>query len=254
MIQPTPARDTVSQPAGAHAMPTPTDPFQRRILRLKADLTEQGRRVERMVEAAVEAVFDRDRDKARWVIEHDAVIDRADVELEQAAVDLLTDIARATVDLEPRLLRLVLMIVKVNNELERCADLAGDIAEQIPALDTLTDRPGDRFRVMANSVVGITRDSVSAFEREDTAVARAVLSSDDAVDEFERAILREMQHAVAAGAVGVEFAFATQTVANLLERIGDHCTNIAEQVIYIATGKIVRHAGGHWSEPVEPPI
>jgi len=234
-------------------MPHATEDYQRRILRLKADLSEQGRRVERMVESAVEAVFDHDLTKARWVMDHDRVIDRADIEIEQAVVTLLTEIARAPVNLEPRLMRLVLMIVKVNNELERCADLAGDIAEQVPVFASLSDRPRDRFRVMANSVVGIVRDVVTAFNDEDVANAQAVLAADDAMDEFERAILHDMQQRLADGAVAVEFAFATTIVAHLLERLGDHCTNVAEQVIYIATGKIVRHLEGHWTEPEEPP-
>jgi len=232
-------------------MPTSPDPFVQRITRLKADLVEQGRRVECMVETSVVAIFTRDQAKARWVIERDEVIDRADIEIEQAAVGLLTDIARVAVDIEPQLLRLVLMLVKVNNELERCADLAGDIAEQATAIDA---QLSDRFRVMANSVVGISHEAVSAFEREDTGIARAVLESDDTVDAFETMILRDIQSGVAAGKVSVEYAFAVHLVSHLLERLGDHCTNIAEQVIYIATGKIVRHAGGQWTEPEAPPV
>lgn len=226
--------------------------FQRRIARLRSDLAEQGRRVERLVEAAVESVFNFDPAEAEWVISHDADIDRADVEIERAAVDLLADIARVSVELPARQLRLVLMIVKANNELERIADGAVAIAEQTPALHTLPGAPSARFHVMANSAVGIVRDTITCFQREDTAIARSVLASDDTMDEFERAILREMQQAVADGACHVEFAFATNIVANELERIGDHCTNIAEQVIYIDTGKIVRHMKGRWSEPREP--
>ena len=75
-------------------MPNTRESIERRIARLRVDMVEQGRRVERLVEGAVEAVFDRDAEKAAWVIKHDAVIDRADVEIERAAVDMLTDIAR----------------------------------------------------------------------------------------------------------------------------------------------------------------
>lgn len=235
-------------------MPNTLEVFERRIARLRADMVEQGRRVERMVEGAVEAIFEMDQSKADWIISHDSVIDRADVEIERAAVDLLTDIARTAVDLPERLLRLLLMIVKVNNELERTADGAVTIAEQVATFQALADEPSGRFRVMANSAVGIVRDTVTCFERQDTKLAQAVLASDDTMDEFERAILLEMQQRVAAGDANVEFAFATNIVANELERIGDHCTNVAEQVIYIATGKIVRHMEGHWTEPEEPPI
>lgn len=234
-------------------MPNTLEVFERRIARLRADMVEQGRRVERMVEGAVEAVFEKDKAKAEWIIEHDSVIDRADVEIERAAVDLLSDIARAAVELPAEQLRLLLMIVKVNNELERAADGAVTIAEQVAVFESLSDEPSGRFRVMANSAVGIVRDTVTCFEQENTRLAQAVLASDDTMDEFERAILLEMQQRVAGGVINVEFAFATNIVANELERIGDHCTNVAEQVIYIATGKIVRHMEGHWTEPEEPP-
>lgn len=234
-------------------MPIPREVFERRIAQLRADMVEQGRRVERMVEVAVEALFEKDQSKSTWVIQNDAVIDRADVEIERAAVSILCDLARTSVDLPAEQIRLVLMIVKVNNELERAADAAVTIAEQVPTFLTLSDEPSSRFRVMANSAVGIVRDTVTAFERRDTSLARDVLNSDDTMDEFERAILLEMQQRVAAGAVNVEFAFATSIVATELERIGDHCTNVAEQVIYIATGKIVRHQEGHWTEPEMPP-
>lgn len=233
-------------------MPIELEVFEKQIARLKADIVEQGRRVERMVEASIESLYDHDQAKADWVIEHDAIIDCADVEIERAAVDLLCDIARTAVDLPAKQLRLVLMIVKVNNELERCADLASDIAEQVGNFSTLPTEPSRRFRVMANSVVGIVRDTATCLERVDTKIAQSVLASDDTMDRFEQAILHEMQQGVAAGSVPVEFAFAANIVANHLERIGDHCTNIAEQIIYIATGQIVRHMKGQWSEPQDP--
>ena len=233
-------------------MPISLEDFEKRIARLRADIVEQGRRVERIVETAIECLFERDQTKADWVIDRDSVIDRADVEIEQAAVDLLGAIARTAVELPAKQLRLVLMIVKVNNELERSADLAGEIAEQVALFKTLPCQPSKRFRVMANSVVGIVRDTATCLERVDTQIAQSVLANDDTMDRFEEAILREMQQGVADGSVTVEFAFATNIVANHLERIGDHCTNIAEQIIYIATGQIVRHQKGQWSQPQEP--
>jgi len=235
------------------SMPISIESIEQRIAQLRADIVEQGRRVEQMVQTAVESVFDRDADKASWVIKHDEVIDRADVEIERAAVDLLTVIAHNAVDLPPRDLRRLLMIVKVNNELERIADNATLTAEQVEVFAQLPCRLSNRFRVMANSVIGVVRDTATCLEREDLEFSQTVLASDDTIDEFERAILHEMQQGVADGEVGVEFAFATNIMANELERIGDHCTNIAEQVIYIATGKIVRHMEGRWTTPEEPP-
>jgi len=234
-------------------MSTAAEAFTQRVSRLKADLVEQGRRVEAMVEASIDALFDRDAAKAQWVIERDNVIDKADVEIERAAVQLLTDAARESVALDPSDIRGVLTIVKVNNEIERVADGAVTISEQTQAIGEFEAAPPGRFRVMANSVIGILRDSVASFDQGDIALAETVLASDDTVDEFERRILKDMQEAVAQGKASVDFAFAINIVAAELERMGDHCTNIAEQVIYLATGKIVRHMEGHWTAPEEPP-
>jgi len=226
--------------------------FAHRLAQLRADLVAQGRRVERVVETAVDAVFSLDMEKATWVTEHDAVIDRSDIELERAAVALLTDAAHASINIEAKQMRLVLMSVKVNNELERIADGGVDIAEQTPALSASPDPLPETFRVMGNSVVGVLHDANTAFERLDADLANMVLASDDTIDQFEAALMREAHQQLAAGAIDAERAFAMHSVAHQLERMGDHCTNIAEQVIYVSSGAIVRHTGGRWSAPTQP--
>lgn len=226
--------------------------YEQRIARLKADLVAQGRRVQDMLEAAVESIFERDADKARAVQARDALIDKVDVEIERASVDLLAEIARAVVDLEHVQIRWVLTIVKVNNELERIADIACDLCTRVDAFVALREPPSERFRVMANSVIGILDASVRCLDRVDTRLAQTVLASDDAVDAFEQAILRELQQGLADRALSVDFAFAVSSLAAMLDRVDDHCTNIAEQVIYVATGRIVRHEEGHWTAPAAP--
>jgi phosphate transport system protein len=229
----------------------PTAEFEQRIERLKAELVNQGRLVERMVESSIDAVFERDRGKAAWVVTEDAAVDRVDIEIEQRAVRLMGDIANESVNLHESKIRMLLTIVKINNELERIADISVNIAEQFPTLLGLP-KPPTTFRVMANSIIGIVRDANTAFETMDIPTARSVLASDDLVDAFELRILREAQEEVARGVTPVEVAFGLMRVATDLERIGDHCTNIAEQVIYVATGAIVRHQEGHWSAPEMP--
>lgn len=233
-------------------MTNPTTGFDQRILRLKADLVDQGRRVQQMVEKAVEAVFGRERDEARRVISRDEIIDKVDVEIERAAVELLMDVSRVVAALDEGQIRWILTIVKVNNELERIGDEACSMCERIDAFVRLAQPLPERFRVMANSVIGIVQSTIACFDKVDTDLARVVLASDDAVDEFERAILREMQQSLVDGKVSVDFAFTINSMAALLDRVNDHCTNIAEQVIYVATGNIVRHLHGHWTAP-EPP-
>ena len=224
-----------------------------RLASLKSDLERQGAGVAEMVGEAVEAVFARDEGLARRVVDRDEEVDREDVLIEKRAVRLLQDaVAGGSGGLGEHEIRLVLTIVKVNNELERIADLALNVAEQVGAVKTMPEGPPARFRVMANSVIGMVETTNAAFASSDVESARLVLASDDATEAFKLAILREIEGACAAGAQSPDSAFALHRMASALARIGDHCTNIAEQIIYVETGKIVRHTEEHWSAPEEP--
>lgn len=229
-------------------MPTTPQGFATRIARLRADLVQQGARVQSLIEAVFEAVFDRDVEKARRVIEQDDVIDRVDVEVEKASVALLTDATHQGAKLDADQLRAILTIVKVNNEFERVADAAVAVAEHVEPLGRAPGQMPDTFRVMTNSVVGIMRDVNRAFDRSDPVLAKVVLQSEDCVEMFKAAILRDAEHQLAARTMHVDFAFSLHEIAGQCERMADHCTNIAEQVIYSATGSIVRHMAGHWVE------
>jgi len=233
-------------------MPLSPEAFEQRTLRLKSDMAEQGRRVQAMLETAIEALFEGDTDKAAWVIDRDTVIDKVDVEIERAAVALLRDAVNETSNLTDNQLRMVLTVVKVNNEFERIADSAVIVSERVRDYARLAGDLPPVFRMMANSVVGIVQGAIDCFQRLDTDAAGVVLASDDAVDAFEAQMLRDAQRRFADGDIDGDVAFAMHTIANELERVGDHCTNIAEQVIYVVTGKIVRHFEGHWTAPQTP--
>lgn len=229
-------------------MPTTPEGFTDRIELLKADLVAQGRRVQTLIEAAFDAAFSRDTAAAERAIALDEGVDRVDVEIEKSAVQLLTDATAEGAALNPVQLRRVLTIVKVNNELERIADAGVYVAEQVPGLRAVGHPLPDTFRVMANSIVGILRDTNTALDRLDGRLARVVLASQDAVGEFKRALMRDGAQRVATGAISVDFAFTLQEIASACEDMADHCTNIAEQVLYVSTGAIVRHMHGHWEE------
>jgi len=233
-------------------MPITPEGFEKRIQLLKADLVEQGRRVQRLIEAAFDAAFARDDAAAERVIAQDEEVDRVDVAIERTAVQLLSDATNEGAALQPEQLRRVLTIVKVNNELERIADAGVYVAEQVPGLRAVGHPLPDTFRVMANSVVGILRDTNTAMDGLDSHLARVVLASQDAVGEFKRALMRDGAQRVANGAISVDFAFTLQEIASACEDMADHCTNIAEQVLYVTTGAIVRHMHGHWEEIPRP--
>lgn len=234
-------------------MTTTQTGFEQRLTRLKADMVEQGRRVQTQVERAIDSVFERDMAKAALVVAADAQIDAIDVAIEQAAVRILADATSSGAAIAPEQLRLILTVVKVNNEVERIADGAVSIAEQTETFARLNASPPETFRVMANSVIGILEATDDAFDRLDTHLARTVLASDDAVLSFKKILLREETERLASGDEPVNVGFALLTMASDLERMADHCSNIAEQVIYVTTGAIVRHSGGKWTDAGSSP-
>jgi phosphate transport system protein len=233
-------------------MPTSPHGFDQRLQSLKGELVRQGERVQRLLEAAFTAVFARDPAAADRVASLDDEVDRVDVEVEQRCVQLLTEATREHVALSERQLRAVLTIVKINNEMERVADCGVTIAERVDALASLAGDIPPTFQVMANSVVGVVRDVNRAFGREDAALARIVLQSEDAIEAFKMAILQDAERRIAAGTMSADFAFVLHEIAGECCKMADHCTNIAEQVIYAATGAIVRHMEGKWVEVPRP--
>ena len=221
--------------------------FNDRLAHLRNDIVGQGDRVLDVTLKAVECYFDGDRAKARAVIAADEEIDRVDVEIERASIPLL---AMGVTD--EKSIRSVLTIVKVNNEFERIADCAVDIAEAVGGDTPLPARIPDVFRVMANSVIGMLRDSNRALAAGNTSLAQQVLLFDDTVASFKTQLMKTAQEQVAAGTLPVEYAFRLLTITKSIERIADHCTNICEQVIYLHAGLIVRHRPEGWSKPLPP--
>ena len=237
---------------------TPTA-LKDRLDRLKDALDAQGAAVVALVEDAVEALFEGDEADARRVIDADAPIDREDVRIEREAVALLQEaVAGERGLLSEAQIRLVLTIVKVNNEVERIADLMVLSAGQAAAFRVLRegDGPGipPAFRVLANSVIGIVQLTVQSLRRMDGADAGVVLRSEDTTEAFKRALLRDTESRLARGEGTVDEAFALHSAAAAFARAADHCTNISEQIIYVDTGLIVRHENDKWSDPTAPEL
>ncbi|MBC7771797.1 MAG: hypothetical protein H7210_04835 [Pyrinomonadaceae bacterium] len=229
-------------------MPTTAEGFTLRLARLKADLVDQSRRVQAMVEAAFDAAFALNNAEGARIIQMDEAIDRVDVEIERACVLLLTDACAEGAQLPSDELRMVLTIVKINNELERIADVGVSIAEEVQPLVHAQASLPETFRVMSNSVIGILRDSRTALDKNDGKLAKVVLASEDAIEAFKKSILRDAQMKVSTGRMTVDQAFMLHELATYCEVMSGHCTNIAEQVLYIATGEVVRHTHGHWEK------
>ncbi|MCH2138797.1 MAG: phosphate signaling complex protein PhoU [Phycisphaerales bacterium] len=206
-------------------------------------LLDQGGRVTGLVLDAVEAFFDHDAEAAAKVVLADATVDHVDVEIERRCITLLSEGMTGEYDL-----RSVLTIVKVNNELERIADCAVDIAESAATGGTVPPT----VRVMANSVVGMLRDAVAALAERDTALGRRVLSFDDTVEAFKVEVIGTAQAGLAEGSLDLDSGMRLLSMVRAVERIADHCTNICEQTIYLETGNIVRHLPTGWTDPAPP--
>ena len=221
--------------------------FEKKLAQLSADLNTQGARIADQLLRAVESTFDGNVDSAKVVVANDTIIDQVDVEIERACIELLR--IGAT---DEHSIRSVLTIVKVNNELERIADCAVIVAESAINHNDLISSAPPTFRVMANSVVGMARDTNKALAETDTKVAIRVLSFDDTVDRFRKEIVLDVQHLTSRGELEPLVAFELLAVTRAMERIADHCTYICEQVIYLETGKITRHLPEGWTVPETP--
>jgi phosphate transport system protein len=222
--------------------------FSGRIAELRGKLAEQGKRVRRLVEASADAFFTASAEAARAAIALDDEIDAEDVAIERATVALLTAACQDTTPVDDSHVRGVLNLVKVNNEYERIADAGVTIAERAIALSGNPAKFPPTTRVMTNSVVGILRDMAKAYDNRDATLARLVLQSEDTVSLFKAEILRAAERAVAEGHMTVDLAFDLHELASQCLLMADHATNVAEQVIYEATGIIVRHRAGEWIE------
>ena len=223
--------------------------FSSKLNELQTVLHAQGDRVLTLVTLAIESYFDHDEAKARTVVALDDEIDSVDVAIERASIPLL-----AMGQTNEHAIRQVLTLVKVNNELERIADCGVNIAEQVVGHQHLSDPMPPTFRVMANSVLGMLRDSNRALATSNAELARQVLLSDDTVDRFRNELILQAQEQVALGTSSVRFAFRVTGATRNMERIADHSTNICEQTIYLLSGKIVRHRPEGWSDPAPPEL
>lgn len=205
---------------------------------LKRRLLAVGGLVEDAIHKATTAVLERKLDLANEVIRGDNEIDEREVAIEEECLKLLALHQPVATDL-----RFVVAALKVNNDLERMGDLAVNIAERAEALDTTPPAPMPiGFRSMVTKVEEMVRASLSALVAVDTDQARRVLVADDEVDEIHRQTFAEMQRLMRQDSDHVERATSVISISRNLERIADQATNIAEDVIFMVEGDVVRHA------------
>jgi len=194
--------------------------------------------VDDMVQEACEAVVDADAALAERVIGRDAEVDAEEVEVEADVIRLMALYQPVGSDL-----RLLCAILKINNDLERIADGAVNVAKRARYLEgKLTDTYRSALRELGEMTRRMLRSAIQAFAVEDLEVARATPVLDDRVDDLYERIVKEIVAEGARSGDAMATSLDVLSVAKNLERIADHATNIAEDVVFLTTGKIVRHA------------
>ena len=211
--------------------------FQNELEQLKARLLEMGGLAEEAVRLAVKGLVSGDRDLVARALAGDGPLNALHIEVDNRCFTLLALYQPMAVDL-----RAIVAAVKINTDLERVGDLAINIAEAAqryvshPPVKKLIDIP--RMATIAQSML---RDALDAFVRRDTELAQHVLNEDDALDALKTQIFRELLTYMLSDPATIEPALDLILVSRHLERIGDHATNIAEDVIFMVLAKDVRH-------------
>lgn len=211
--------------------------FDDELQHLKEKLLRMGSLVEDAIKNSIIALVDRDNALAQLVIDNDRLVNTLDVEIDEESIRLIALRQPKATDL-----RFITMAMKITTDMERMGDLAVNIAERAlelneePVLKPYIDIP--KMREIAQ---GMIRDALNAFVKRDKKLAVDVIRRDDAVDDLKHDVLQELAVYMAKDPTTVSRAMKISFVAQYLERIADHATNVAEMVIYLVEGKIIRH-------------
>jgi phosphate transport system protein len=211
--------------------------FEQELEQLKGKLLEMSALVEASVQRSVAAVTQKDRTAADQVFRDEARINELEMEIDEYAITLL-----ATQQVVAADLRLVVAALKINTDLERMGDLSVHIAQRaVSLLSEPVIKPMVDIRHMSSLVESMVRKSLEAFVTNDADMARSVLSSDDAVDSLRTASYHELVSFMEKDPQHIPQALDLIGITRSLERIADHSTNIAEDVMFLVKGVDVRH-------------
>ncbi len=211
--------------------------FQGELEHLKERILAMGGLAEERVQRAVEALVAADHGRLEEVFQGDEPINQLHVEIDGLAFRLLALYQPMASDL-----RVIVAALKINADLERVGDMAVNIAEAAlrylahPPVKPLLDIPR-----MADIAQAMLRDALDAFVRRDVVLAQSVLDRDDSLDSLKTQIFRELLTYMMQNPATIEGALELILVSRHLERIGDHATNIAEDIIFVVSAKDVRH-------------
>jgi phosphate transport system protein len=218
-----------------------TTVLEDKIAGLKQQLFTMAGIVEEMIANSIKSLVNRDAALAAQVIGPDEDrVNRLEIENEDAAINLV-----ALYQPEASNLRMLAMVIKINNDLERLGDHAVNIAQAAqflmtrPAVKPLIDIPK-----MADHAIAMLKDSLDAFTRNDAELARSVCARDTIVDELNDTVKLDLAKIMGEDPATIERSLKLIMVSLNLERIADLATNVAEDVVYVATGQVIKHGKG----------
>jgi phosphate transport system protein len=214
--------------------------FHQELDELKHRILAMAGMAEQAIDLAVQAFTQRDPVLCQRVIANESAINRAEREVDEFAIDLLAMQQPMAIDL-----RFILAVIKINADLERVGDQAVNIVQRVmnmielPASDLPVDIPA-----MATRVRAMVREALRSFIEGDTELAKHVLEADDEVDRINREAFAKLSEAMRTNPEVAVQALDVLSIARNLERVADHATNIAEDVIFWIRGADVRHGAG----------
>ncbi len=211
--------------------------LQKELEKIKKQILSLGALVEDRVRMASQAIEQTDSALAARIVETDWEIDETEVEIEEECLKILALHQPVAVDL-----RFLIAVIKINNDLERIADEAMNIAERVITISKRQD-PGYRFDyvAMASKTENMLKKSLDALVNLDVDLAFKVVMCDDEVDVMHRDAYQRTCEEMSRRPEAIKYLLNYYLISRHLERIADHATNIAEEVIYLIEGEIVRH-------------
>ncbi len=208
--------------------------LQRQIAKLKVAILGMGTLAEEAVSSAIRAIETRDPALARQIMEKDSAIDAMELDIEEECLHTLALHQPVAFDL-----RYVVAVLKINNDLERIADLAVNIAEKVEFIHQarVSLMVPQELPQMARRVRAMLKESLDSLVNIDPELAERVRQTDDQVDELHRQMYQHIKQAIRANPEDVELEVNLLGISRNLERIADHTVNIAEDVIYLGAGR-----------------
>jgi phosphate transport system protein len=210
--------------------------FEQELDSLKRRVMEMGQTAEEMVARSTTAIIDRDASAIEQVLADEATLDRFQLEIDGEAVRLITIYTPIAKDL-----RFLLMVARINAELERIGDQAVNNCEYVQTLHGVPVGPLSDIARMSEITSGMVRDALAAFDQEDIAMAESVLKNDDEVDQLYNQTFSDLLADPTEDDDRLSRSMNLILVARSLERIADHATNICEEVIYMVNSEDIRH-------------